>query len=82
MSRTKRRPERAARLGALLERGDWRGAGAEARALLADPAADEAERAAGEATLGRLRPEPGALAVGAVGLAALAVAVVLGLLAR
>ena len=82
MSRKERRPERAARLEALLERGDWRGAGAAARALLADPAADEAERVAGEAALARLRPEPGALAVGAAGLAALTAAVVLGLLAR
>jgi hypothetical protein len=82
MARKERRPERAARLEALIERGDWRGAGAEARALLADPAADEAEREVAEAARVRLRPEPGALAVGAAGLAALAVAVVLGLLAR
>jgi hypothetical protein len=82
MARKERRPERAARLEALLERGDWRAARAAARALLGDPAADEAERAAAEAARARLRPEPGALAVGAVGLAALTAAVVLGLLAR
>ncbi|HET6923523.1 MAG TPA: hypothetical protein VFI16_10295 [Anaeromyxobacteraceae bacterium] len=82
MSRKERRPQRSARLEALLERGDWRAAGAEARALLADPGADEVEREAAEAARARLRPEPGALAVGAAGLVALAVAVVLGLLAR
>ncbi len=82
MARKERRPERTARLEALFERGDWRGARAEAGAMLADPAAGEGERAAAEAAMRRLRPEPGALAVGAVGLVILAVAVVFGLLAR
>ncbi len=82
MSRTKRTPERTARLEGLFERGDWRGARAEARALLDDPAAGEVERAAAGLAMARLRPEPGAMAVGGIGLAALAVAVVVGILLR
>jgi hypothetical protein len=82
MSRTKRTPERAARLEALFERGDWRGARAEARALLADSAAGEVERAAADLAMARLRPEPGAMAVGGIGLAVLVAAVVLGLRLR
>ena len=82
MARKERTPERAARLQALLERGDWRGARGEAHALLADPSIAGADRAAAEAAARRLRPEPGALAVGAIGLVVLAVAVVFGLLAR
>jgi hypothetical protein len=82
MSRKERKPERGGRLEALLGRGDWRGAGVEARAILADPGASDADRTAAEAARARLRPEPGALAVGAAGLATLIVAVVLGLLVR
>ncbi len=82
MSRKERRRERAGRLEALLDGGDWRGAGAEARAILSDASAGEVERTAAEAARARLRPEPGALAVGAAGVILLAIAVVLGLVAR
>lgn len=82
MARKERVPGRVARLEALLERGDWRAARAEAGAILADPAAGDAERAAAGAAMARLRPEPNAMAVGAAGLAVLVLAVVLGLLVR
>lgn len=82
MSRKERKPERGGRLEALLGRGDWSAAGVEARAILADPGAGDADRTAAEEARARLRPEPGALAVGAAGLAILIVAVVLGLLVR
>ena len=82
MSRKERRPDRSARLGALLERGDWGRARADGRAILADPAASEAERAAASEALRRLAPEPGALAVGAAGAAAFVLAAALGLFLR
>ncbi|HEU4382716.1 MAG TPA: hypothetical protein VFR85_04355 [Anaeromyxobacteraceae bacterium] len=82
MSRSKRTPERAARLEGLHERGDWRALRAEARALLADPAAGEVERAAAGLAMARLRPEPVAMAVGTAGLALLVAAVGFGLLLR
>ena len=62
----------AARLAALLERGDHRAARAEARRLLAAEGAGEAERRDAAAVLASLEPEPGAVAVGLGGAAAAA----------
>lgn len=75
MSRKDRtRGGRAARLAALLDRGDHRAAADAARAVLADADATALERDAARALLAGLRPEPGAVAAGLVSLA-LAVAV-------
>lgn len=75
MSRRERpRPGRPDRIRELLEAGDHRGAAEEARRRLADPGADGRDAAA--AALASLRPEPGAVAVGLLGVA-LSVAVVL-----
>ncbi len=82
MSRKERRRERAGRLEVLLAGGDWRGAGADARAILADASAGEEERTAAQAARARLRPEPGALVVGAAGAILLVIAMALGLEAR
>lgn len=82
MARREKRPEGSGRLEALLERGDWRGAAAEARRLLADPAAAAADRAAAEEAQARLSPEPGALAAGATGTLAILAAIVFGLVIR
>jgi hypothetical protein len=80
MSRKERRTSRAERLQGLLAAGDHAAARAEARAVLADPAAVPEERRAAAAALSSLSPEPGAVAAGAIGVAAavaLAVAVLL-----
>lgn len=66
--REKPRSGRARRIGALLEAGDHRAAAAEARRVLADGASGDDERQAALAALASLRPEPGAVAVGAAGL--------------
>jgi hypothetical protein len=70
MARKERRAPGAGRLRALLEQGDHRTAGAEARARLADPSAPEADRAEASAVLASLAPDPGVLAAGALGVAA------------
>ncbi len=80
MSRRERRTARADRLRALLDAGDHRAARAEARLVLANPAAAEEERAAASAVLASLAPEPGAVAAGALGVAAGLALVVLVLL--
>jgi len=72
---SRHREAAASRLGALLSGGDHARARAEARRLLADPGATEADRQEAGAALASLRPEPGAVAVAAIG-AALALAVV------
>lgn len=82
MARREKRAQPAAQLQALLDGGDWRSAGAEARRILADPASGEPEREAAREAERRLRPEPAAVAVGLFGLGLMAVAVVLGLLLR
>lgn len=64
------------RLRELLDAGDHRAAAEEARRRVADAGASAADRAAAAAALASLRPEPGAVAVGLVGLA-LSAAVVL-----
>jgi hypothetical protein len=68
--RDRSRGGRAERVGALLEGGDHRAAAAEARLVLADPAASEPERAAARAALDGLAPERGAVIAGALGVAA------------
>jgi hypothetical protein len=69
MSRRERpRAGRAGRVRELLAAGDHREAADEARRALADAATGEEERAALAAALASLRPEPGAVAVGVVGL--------------
>lgn len=76
MSRAERRPPRAERLRALLDAGDHAAARAEARAVCADAAATDRERAAAEEALASLAPDRGVVAAGAVGVAiALAVAI-------
>jgi hypothetical protein len=80
MSRA-RKDEVGARLGPLLELGDHGRAAAEARRLAVDPAAPAAGRQEALAVLASLRPERGALVVGAVGLA-LALAITGWLLTR
>jgi hypothetical protein len=69
MARKERRSG-ADRLRALLEAGDHRGARAEARARLSDPASAEADRAEAAAVLASLAPERGAVVAGAIGVAA------------
>jgi hypothetical protein len=79
MSRKDRRAPRVERIRALLEAGDHRTAGAEARALAADAAAPEEERDAAAGIVASLAPDRGVVAAGALGVAvaiALAVAVV------
>jgi cytochrome c-type biogenesis protein CcmH/NrfG len=69
MSRKDRgRPRPAEALRLLLAGGDHAGARAEARRLLAGAAAGPDERAAAEAALRSLRPEPGAVALGTASL--------------
>jgi hypothetical protein len=66
---------------ALLVAGDHRAAAVAARALLADPRAQEGERAGAAAVLASLRPEPAAVLLGvgcAVASVALTLAVLLG----
>jgi hypothetical protein len=69
MARKDRRSTGQGRLQALLEAGDHRAARAEARALLADPALPEADRAQASAVLASLAPDRGVLAAGLVGVA-------------
>jgi hypothetical protein len=72
--RDKGRPARAERVRTLLEGGDHGGARAEARGLLADPEANEAERKVARAALDGLAPDRGAVIAGVVGaIAALAI---------
>jgi hypothetical protein len=81
MSRKERRAARVERIRDLLEAGDHRAAGAEARALAADGAAPDGEREAARAVLASLRPDPGVLAAAALGViaaTALAIAVLAG----
>jgi hypothetical protein len=65
----------------LVEAGDHGGARAEARALLADPAATDLERDAAAAVVASLAPDRGVVAAGAAGVAA-AVAVAIAVLLR
>jgi hypothetical protein len=77
MSRKERRAPRVERIRALLEAGDHRSAGAEARALAADASASEDERTAAAGILVSLAPDRGVVAAGALGVAvAIALAVV------
>jgi hypothetical protein len=76
MARKDRRNPAGARLRALLDAGDHRTARAEARAVIADPAATEADRGEAAAVLASLAPDRGVVAAGAIGVAiALALAV-------
>jgi hypothetical protein len=75
--REKGKGGRGGALRALLDAGDHRSAGVEARRTLADPAALPEEQDGARAALASLRPEPGAVVTGLAG-AALAVAVTLG----
>jgi sarcosine oxidase gamma subunit len=70
MSRQERSCAASARLAQLLADGAHAAARRVARATLADPAAPGPERAAAEAALAGLAPEPWAVRAGAVGLAA------------
>jgi hypothetical protein len=70
VSKAKKERGAAAKMGALLESGDHRAARAEAALLLADPAADEADRTAAAAVLASLQPERAAVLVGLAGVAA------------
>jgi hypothetical protein len=69
MARKDRRNPAGARLRALLDAGDHRAVRAEARTLLADPAAPEADRADAAAVLASLAPDRGVVAAGAAGVA-------------
>ena len=81
MSRKERRASPADRIRILLAAGDHRAARAAARAVLADPAAADADRGAAAAALASLAPEPGAVVAGALGVA-VAVALAALLVAR
>ena len=70
MSRKERRGSAADRIRSLLDAGDHRAARAEARAVLADPAAPDPDRSAAAAALASLAPERGAVVAGALGAAA------------
>jgi hypothetical protein len=70
MPRKERRASPADRIRTLLDAGDHRAARAEARALLADPAAADADRGNAAAALASLAPEPGAVVAGVLGVAA------------
>jgi hypothetical protein len=75
MARKERRSPGSERLRALLEAGDHRTAGAEARARLADASASDVEKAEAAAVLASLAPDRGAVVAGALGVAtAIAVA--------
>jgi hypothetical protein len=63
--RERARAGRVEVLRALLDRGDHGGARSEARRVLADGASTPEERAAAGTALRSLRPEPGAVALGA-----------------
>jgi hypothetical protein len=69
MARKERRAPGSERLRALLEAGDHRSAGAEARARLADASVPAAEKAEAAAVLASLAPERGAVVAGALGVA-------------
>jgi hypothetical protein len=69
MARKDRRTSPHGRLRELLEAGDHRQVRAEARALLADPAAPEASRAEAAAIFSSLAPDRAVVAAGLVGLA-------------
>jgi hypothetical protein len=69
MARKDRKSPAGERLRALLDQGDHRGAGAEARALLADAAAGEAERAEAAEVLASLAPDRGVALAGLAGVA-------------
>ncbi|HUL60832.1 MAG TPA: hypothetical protein VLU43_16245 [Anaeromyxobacteraceae bacterium] len=79
--RNRRARGRGGRIAALLECGDHRAAGEEARRILADPAAPAQVREEAAAALARLRPEPGAALAAALGVA-IALAVAAGVLLR
>jgi len=64
---SRHREAAATRLGTLLAGGDHARVRAEARRLLADPAASEADRQSAAAALASLRPELGAVAVTILG---------------
>ncbi len=81
MSRKERRAPRVERIRALLEAGDHRAAGAEARALAADAAAPAEEREAAAEIVASLAPDRGAIAAGAIGVA-IAVGLAVAVLAR
>jgi len=66
-------PAGNAHLVALVVHGDFRAARADARKVLADPAATEADKAAASDILGRITIENGALSVGLILAATLAV---------
>jgi hypothetical protein len=70
----------AARLEALLRVGDLRQARAEARRLLADPEASDADRQAAAAALVRTGPERAAAIAAAAGLVLFLTAALLGIL--
>jgi hypothetical protein len=55
----------------LIAGGDFRAARAQARKLLADPAAPEADKAAAAEVLGRLKVDTATLTVGIIGFAVL-----------
>lgn len=69
MARKDRRTPAGARLRALLEAGDHRGARAEAHARLADPATAEPDRAEAAQVLASLAPDRGVVIAGAAGVA-------------
>ena len=76
MSRKQKAAAAPSRLEALLGSGDHRAAAREARAVVADPAATQEQRAQAGAVLASLTPEPLAVAFGLVGaVAAVALAV-------
>jgi hypothetical protein len=82
MARKDRKGATAGRLRALLEAGDHRTAAAEARALLADAAADDAIRADAAAVLASLAPDRGVFLAGAAGAVVAVALAVWTLLAR
>jgi hypothetical protein len=69
MARKDRRNPAGGRLRALLDAGDHRTARAEARAVIADAAATEADRKEAAAVLASLAPDRGVVAAGAIGVA-------------
>jgi len=79
MARKDRKPAAAGRLAALLALGDARGARAEARRLLAEAGASEADREAARAALSRVAPERAAAWAVLAGALLFALAALLGL---
>jgi hypothetical protein len=82
MAKRERKPAAADRLGALFGLGDARGARAEARRLLADPGASEADRESARQALARVAPERSAAWAALAGLLLFALAAYLGLTHR